>query len=307
LGWRKAAEHEHGKERSPYDVLVGNDRYVWHQRPDSDDSYYQKAKDTLGGATETTSEKGSQAKDTVYDTAGRAKDKTVDAASRATENVKDMTGRAKDTVVDTANRAKGSVKDMTGQSEKAASDYSQRGKEALGAGAAAVGAHRLAKGGRFSRVLRFLHLLAYAVTFGSAVWMTFISGRILSRTIPREQFRNVQTKMFPYFLKFMVSGEAAVTLLYTLVNGLSSKWSILGLLFLIATTVYNAFVLEPKTTKIYLDRLRLEKEEGRGMSENLQEKQKKFNEVHGFSAILNLLSLAGLTYHGWNMVPALSA
>jgi hypothetical protein len=43
------------------------------------------------------------------------------------------------------------------------------------------------------------------------------------------------------------------------------------------------------------------------MSENLTEKQKKFNEVHGFSAILNLLSLAGLTYHGWNMVPALFA
>lgn len=51
----------------------------------------------------------------------------------------------------------------------------------------------------------------------------------------------------------------------------------------------------------------MEKEEGRGISENLQEKQKKFSEVHGFSAILNLLSLAGLTYHGWNMVPMLSA
>lgn len=98
-------------------------------------------------------------------------------------------------------------------------------------------------------MLGFLHLLAYAVTFGSAVWMTFISGRILSRTIPREQFRNVQTKMFPYFLKFMVSGEAALTFFYALMSGTSSKW-LFGLLFLIATTAYNAFVLEPKTTKV---------------------------------------------------------
>lgn len=294
LGWRKATEHEHANaKRSPHDVVVGNDRYVWNQSPD--DSYYQKAKDTLGSAAETTSEKASQATNNVYDTAGRAKDQTVDAASRA-----------KDAVVNTGNRAKDSVKDMTRQSEKTASDYSQKGKESLGAGAAAIGARTSAKSGRFSRVLSFLHLLAYAVTFGSAVWMTFISGRILSRSIPREQFRNVQTKMFPYFLKFMVSGEAAVALLYALMGGISSKW-LFGLLLLVAATAYNAFVLEPKTTKIYLERLRMEKEEGRGMSDNLTDKQKKFNEVHGFSSILNLLSLAGLTYHGWRMIPTLSA
>jgi hypothetical protein len=106
-----------------------------------------------------------------------------------------------------------------------------------------------AKSGRSGRVVKFLHLLAYAVTFGSAVWMTFFSGRVLSQTIPREQFRNVQTKMFPYFLKFMVSGEAVLTVLYALMSGSSSKW-LFGLLILIAATAYNAFVLEPKTTKV---------------------------------------------------------
>lgn len=60
--------------------------------------------------------------------------------------------------------------------------------------------------------------------------------------------------------------------------------------------------------QIYLDRLRLEKEEGRGLNpadnvnEELDEKNKKFKELHGYSATLNLLSLAGLTYHAWNMV-----
>lgn len=299
LGWHRLTEDEHTKN-SPYDVLVGNTRYVWHQRPDSEDSYYQKAKDTFGGATETTSDKASQAKNAAYDSAGRT-----------TENVKSFTARARDAVVDTANRVSESVKEKTGQSGKTAGGYSQRGKEALGAGAAAIGAHKLVetpKNERVSRLLRFVHLLAYAVTFGSAVWMTFISGRILSRTIPREQFRAVQTRMFPYFLKFMVVGEAALAVLSNLTSSSSSKWPLLGFLFLIAATAFNAFVLEPKTTKIYLERVRTEKEEGRGVdAAGLSEKQQKFNEVHGLSALLNLLSLAGLTLHGWNMVPSLSA
>lgn len=288
LGWRKVAadHHEHGKS-SPYDVMVGKDRYVWDRSgaAPGDDSYYQKAKDTLGSATETTAAK-----------AGDVKDRTMDAASRT-----------KDAVADSAYRAKESVKDVTGQGEKKATDYSKRGKEAIGAGAAALGVNRLANMGRFGRVLGFLNLLTYAVTFGSAAWMTFVSGRILSRTIPREQFRNVQTKMFPYYLKFMVGGLTALTSLYALMSGFSSKW-LFGLLSLLAATAYNAFVLEPKTTKIYLEKLRTEKEEGTvGVAADQSVKQKKFDEVHGISAILNLLSLAGLTYHGWNMVPSLFA
>jgi hypothetical protein len=308
LGWRKAAEHEHNS-RSPYDVLVGNTRYVWHQTPSSEDSYYQKAKDTLSGATDTTSSKAGQAANTASDMATRAKDRTMDAANQAAESIGDVTGRANDAMKDTAQRAKGAVTDMTGETGKTTSDYQRRAKEAFGAGAAAVGAHKLsARSGRFRKALRFLQLLTYAVTFGSAIWMTFISGRILSRTIPREQFRNVQTKMFPYYLKSLVAGESALALLSVLTRG-SSKWSLLGFVLLIGSAAYNAFVLEPKTTKVYHERLRVEKEEGRGLhtSSDLPEKQKKFNEVHGFSAILNLLSVAGLTYHGWNIVSELVA
>lgn len=59
----------------------------------------------------------------------------------------------------------------------------------------------------------------------------------------------------------------------------------------------------------------MEKEEGRGLSdaaadnvnEELAEKNKKFKELHGYSASLNLLSLAGLTYHAWNIVSRLHA
>lgn len=59
----------------------------------------------------------------------------------------------------------------------------------------------------------------------------------------------------------------------------------------------------------------MEKEEGRGLgdavadsvNDELAAKNKKFQELHGYSASLNLLSLAGLTYHAWNMVSRLYA
>jgi len=125
-----------------------------------------------------------------------------------------------------------------------------------------------------------LHLVAFAMTFGSAVWMTFISGAILSRSIPREQFRSVQTKMFPYFLKFMAGGEFAMTVLFSIMGG-ASRWRLISLILLVALTCFNAFVLEPETTKIYIEMFKLEKEEGRGlnetnsMSKELAEKKKK--------------------------------
>jgi hypothetical protein len=297
-GWQRVSEDDApvtshlGKYYSPYDVVVGNTRYVWHQKPEEPESYYEGAKNKVGSATQTVADKAREGANTVYDTAGRTKDATVESASRATESVKDMAGRTGETV----------------------SEYSQKSRDAINANAAAVEEKLAAKPGFFRRLWRFLHLLTWGVTFGTAVWMTFMSGRILQQNMPREQFRTVQTKMFPSYLRFLAAGEGALTFLYML-SSRSSYWQILNLLILVGTTAYNAYVLEPQTTKIYLDRLRLEKEEGRGLSDTaeeklngeLAEKNKKFKELHGYSASLNLLSLAGLTYHAWNIVSRLHA
>lgn len=297
LGWHRAPEEDEpitarlGKYSSPYDVIVGNTRYVWHQKPDEPESYYQSAKNAVGSAAQTVTDKAREGANTVYDAAGRTKDVTVETASRASEPVRDIAGKTGETV----------------------SEYSQRGKEAINAKAAVV-EEKIAKPGFFRKLWRFLHLLTWGVTLGTAVWMTFMSGRILQQNMPREMFRTVQTKMFPSYLRFLTAGEGVLTFLYTFMRS-SSKWQILNLLILVGATAYNAYVLEPQTTKIYLDRLRLEKEEGRGLSdaagdnvnEELAEKDKKFKELHGYSASVNLLSLAGLAYHGWNMVSRLYA
>jgi hypothetical protein len=79
--------------------------------------------------------------------------------------------------------------------------------------------------------------------------MTFMSGRILQQNMPREMFRTVQTKMFPSYLRFLTAGEGVLTFLYTFMRS-SSKWQILNLLILVGATAYNAYVLEPQTTKV---------------------------------------------------------
>lgn len=209
LGWHRASEEDSsswGKYQSPYDVLIGNTRYVWNRQPEEPESYYQSAK----AATLTVAEKANQA-------AGA----TVETASRASESVKEMVG-----------------------------EYGQKGKEALSAGAAAVGVDKLAKDGFFRRLWRFVHLLTWGVAFGTAVWMTFMSGRILQQNMPREQFRTVQTKMFPSYLRFLTAAEGALAFLYTFLRN-SSKWQTFNLLFLVGATAYNAYVLEPQTTKVW--------------------------------------------------------
>ncbi|XP_073388772.1 uncharacterized protein [Physcomitrium patens] len=279
LGWHKAADDDHSYLRnySPYDVIVGNTRYVWHQAPESE-SFLQRARSKVAGVTEPVVEKASQAANTVYDAAGRAKESTGD---------------------------------MAGKTGEAVSDYSQKGKEVLAAGAAAVGADKIAKPGFWSKFWRFMHLLTWGVSFGTAVWMTFMSGRVLSQSMPGEQFRQVQTKMFPSYLRFLTSAEGSLTFLYMLMS-IASKWQILNLLILTSTTAYNAYVLEPETTKLYLERMKLEKEEGKGLTstennvgKELAGKNKRFKELHGYSASLNLLSLAGLAYHAWNLLSKL--
>jgi hypothetical protein len=297
LGWHRAPDQDDqatshlGRYYSPYDVLVGNTRYVWHQKPDVPESYYERAKNTVGSVTESVADTARDGANTVFDAAGRTKDATVERASRASESVRDVAGKTGQTV----------------------SEYSHKGKDAINASAAAV-EEKLAKPGFFKWLWRVLHLLTWGVTFGTAVWMTFMSGRILQQNMPREQFRTVQTKMFPSYLRFLTAGEGVLTFLYTFMSR-SSWWQIFNLLVLVGTTAYNAYILEPQTTKIYLDRLRLEKEEGRGLSdaaadnvnEELANKDKKFKELHGYSASLNLLSLAGLTYHAWHIDSRLHA
>ncbi len=85
--------------------------------------------------------------------------------------------------------------------------------------------------------------------------MTFVSGVILSKSIPRQQFGFVQSRIFPLYLKFVAMGDVLLLVLYSIMHPLRSTDSsgvrqLVNLLLLIIGTVFNVFILEPKTTKV---------------------------------------------------------
>lgn len=136
LGWHRVPEEEHHntlKNFSPYDIMVGNTKYVWHQKPKSE-SYYENAKDTVGEVSQTAGQKLEDAGEYIADTASHVKDSVYDVA-----------GRAKDNTVDMAERAKNGLWDAESRTRSSVSDYSQKGVEAIGAGAAAIGLNKLGK------------------------------------------------------------------------------------------------------------------------------------------------------------------
>lgn len=106
-----------------------------------------------------------------------------------------------------------------------------------------------------SNLTRFLYLITFATTYGSAIWMTFVSGVILSKSIPRQQFGFVQSRIFPLYLKFVAMGDVILLVLYSIMHPLRSTdssgvWQLVNLVLLIIGTVFNVFILEPKTTKV---------------------------------------------------------
>ncbi|KAG0448928.1 hypothetical protein HPP92_027566 [Vanilla planifolia] len=57
---------------------------------------------------------------------------------------------------------------------------------------------------------KLCHLLCFATSFGTALWVTFIGGIIMFKNLPRHQFGNLQSKMFPAFFT-LVSVTAAAS------------------------------------------------------------------------------------------------
>jgi hypothetical protein len=278
----------------------------------SKDGYFQDTTDSINNAASKMGEKlesaGSQAAETVSGVIESMKEKSLwDKQPNSTDRV----------VSGFAHNGKERVNEALGAT-------------AAGLSAAGLGVQSKMGKGLFhhirpessissSNLTRFLYLITFATTYGSAIWMTFVSGVILSKSIPRQQFGFVQSRIFPLYLKFVAMGDVILLVLYSIMHPLRSTdssgvWQLVNLVLLIIGTVFNVFILEPKTTKLFVERMKLEKEEGRGLDYNtrtsplLQRGEKKleagkqqFKILHGYSTILNLASLAGLTLHAWHL------
>ncbi|PPR93357.1 hypothetical protein GOBAR_AA27315 [Gossypium barbadense] len=54
-----------------------------------------------------------------------------------------------------------------------------------------------------NKVMGIVKLLGLAIANGISVWVTFISNYILAGQLPRQQFRVVQSKIYPVYFRAM--------------------------------------------------------------------------------------------------------
>ncbi|KAF7846315.1 hypothetical protein BT93_L4628 [Corymbia citriodora subsp. variegata] len=138
-----------------------------------------------------------------------------------------------------------------------------------------------------------------------------------SRNLPRHQFGNLQSKMFPaYFMMVAACCAISVASFGYLHPWKSSstieKYQLGFLLSAFAFNLANLFVFSPMTIEMMKQRHKVEKEENIGneigwsknqeaakVNPKLAAMNKKFGMIHGLSSLANILAFGSLTIHSW--------
>ncbi|KAL4243199.1 TMEM205-like domain-containing protein [Abortiporus biennis] len=161
--------------------------------------------------------------------------------------------------------------------------------------------------------LRGLYLVGYSWAFGMSLWVTFIGGVIAFKSLPRQQFGNLQHRTFPIYFGLSIGIGSALLYLWTASHPLvlshlsnprvADVAQAYTLASVIIAQIANQFVIGPLVSKTMFQRHKLEKAEGKsyneeGVSAEMKALNKKFGALHGYSSIANLTAFLGLAFHG---------
>ncbi|XP_062185223.1 uncharacterized protein LOC133888865 [Phragmites australis] len=227
----------------------------------------EKESDIMHGAAEAAksakdrvSEAAKNAKDSAEDTVKSAKDRVADIAERAEEYAEDAAERA----ADKAAEAEEAVKAKAGEVTKNLTDIARRAWDvASDAAAYLLGGPREA----VRTATAVMHLLGFATAYGTCVWVTFVSSYVLASELPRQQLGMLQSKLFPLYFRAMAYGVGLVLAAHLLGrerSSLASRAQSFNVLAALSLILANMLLLEPKATKVMFERMKVEKEEGRG-------------------------------------------
>ncbi|KAJ8541773.1 hypothetical protein K7X08_002589 [Anisodus acutangulus] len=242
-----------------------------HEAADQVDEVKESAKGTTEKVEDKVEEIKEKAKD-VVDTTKRKKVEVEQDASRKIEHTKgEISEKAKE-LEEKAQQVKDSVKEsarkVKEEGKKDLKDILERGREFFYDVFMYIFSFD-----NLRPVMRLAHLLGFAVAYGMCIWVTFVSSYVLARVLPRQQFAVVQSKIYPVYFKAMAYCVGAAFLGHLLSQKrrayASSAEAIQGfnLLASIAMLLVNLLYLEPRASKVMFERLKLEKEEGRGRTD----------------------------------------
>ncbi|KAH0749287.1 hypothetical protein KY290_028519 [Solanum tuberosum] len=222
----------------------------------------------IGGTKHSVSEKTEEDAKGVFDKAHEASEKVKKCVGIIVDKVK---GKAKD-VSDTTDTLKGDVEGNATEDvdliENVVIEDAHRLKVEGKRGYQKI--RRFFSSNNFRSFMGMIHLLGFALSYGVCFWVTFISSKVLAKALPKQQFSVVQSKIYPVYFKTLSYGVAAAFLGHYLSQSrpyyVSRGETIQGLIFLaiFSMTMFNSFYLEPRATKLMRERMKLEKEEGKG-------------------------------------------
>ncbi|XP_028771074.1 transmembrane protein 205-like [Neltuma alba] len=168
---------------------------------------------------------------------------------------------------------------------------------------------------KLSTYLRLAHLLSFSAAFGTVLWVTFIGGIIMFKNLPRHQFGNLQSKMFPaYFSTVAICCAISVASFgyqHPWKSSSSAERYQLGfLLSSLAFSLTNLFVFTPITIEMMRQRHKVERENNIGdevgdskneevakANPRLAAMNRKFGMIHGLSSLSNIMTFGGLAFH----------
>ncbi|XP_076882164.1 uncharacterized protein LOC143530548 [Bidens hawaiensis] len=233
-----------------------------------------KAKDPVVHGIDKAKEVAGDVADTVKSGAVKAKDKLDVVASARTlggDIERNVTGigkiqkAARETVESVQGAARETVGSVQEVGEKSLGEILKKLKEVTND----VFWYVLSRD-KVKAVVGLIHMLGFSTAYGMSVWVTFISSYILGRCLPKQQFGIVQGRIYPVYFKALAYCISAALLAHlasqkkdslTGVNG-SQGLSLLSALLMVLA---NLFVFDPRATKTMYERMKIEKEEGRGV------------------------------------------
>src|SRR3970040_1722815 len=140
-------------------------------------------------------------------------------------------------------------------------------------------------------VLRFLHLFTFVFLYGTLLFFSYVQAPVLFKSLPRETFGLVQSKLFPaYYLISYICGMVLVVT-YRLLHPMKSWVSqdcvkITALCLMLLFSVLQGLWIGPKVGQLRVERQAAEQLKDTAKVEALS---KKFGKAHGISSLLNLI------------------
>ncbi|CAI5757095.1 unnamed protein product [Candida verbasci] len=148
------------------------------------------------------------------------------------------------------------------------------------------------------------HFLFYSLAFGGSAFYSFIVSPLVFKKLTREEFSNLQNKVFPTYFQGQILSPIIIGLTTPL------KWCPFSLGLLALSTIggtLNYLWLLPKCQQIKEERNKyLADKLGDENSEGYKALSKQFGKYHGISTLINIISIFSLGIYGVTLANGLT-